>query len=91
MFKYVWIIMLIILGLLLIGYTAWCIYNLYDYYVEYCERYEIPITAKFMVTHIFEDFSYDHTLLIGFWVGIVAIILITIFGASLVAYFPIAE
>lgn len=91
MFKYVWIIMLIILGLLFIGYTAWCIYNLYDYYVEYCERYEIPITAEFMATHIFKDFPNDHAILSAIWSSIVAVILISIFVASLIAYFPVVE
>ncbi len=91
MFKYVWIIMLIILGLLFIGYTAWCIYNLYDYYVEYCERYEIPITTKFMVTHIFKDFPSDHAILLAIWTCIVLVILVTIFAASIAAYFPTVE
>lgn len=91
MFKYVWIIMLIILGLLLIGYTAWCIYCSYDYYVQFCERYKEPMTVGELVRHIGDDLFTDHLFLLSIWIVIILSILVLLFLSSLGAYCSKAE
>ena len=86
MFKYVWIIMLIILGLLFIGYTAWCIYCSYDYYVKYCKRYAESMTVRGFVKQIVNDSFIYHAFLLSIWIIIIISILGFLFLASLGAY-----
>lgn len=91
MFKYVWIIMLIILGLLLIGYTAWCIYDEYRCCVMYCERYEMPMDNRFTITYIVDDLFTYHMFLLSTWLVIILSILVVLFLSSLGAYCAKAE
>ena len=91
MFKYIWIIMLVISGLLFVGYTALCIYSAYIDYVKYCERYEIPVTPSRLVDEIFDDLTSYHPMLLMSWTLIICAILVTLFVLSLNAYLSKTE
>lgn len=91
MFRYIWIIMLVILGLLFVGYTILCIYSAYIDYVKYCERYSIPVTSSRLADEIFDDLQSYHPMLLMSWTLIIIAILLTLFVLSLNAYLPKTE
>ena len=74
MFKYVWIIMLIVMALLFIAYTVWCAFDVFtDYVIE-------------SVSDFLEQFLDEHTFVSEIWLAFLVVGLSALFIGSLVAW-----
>ncbi len=74
MFKYVWIIMIVVVIALFIAYTIWALYDTYEIY------------GFSTIADLIDDFSVDHTFLYSIWLAILLISFAGLFVASIVTW-----
>ena len=86
MFKYVWIIMLVIVAVIFIGYTIYAIYENYCMAVRWATRYEISHDIKWILSETLSNFRYIHYALCGVWIMILLSVIIGTFLFSLIEY-----
>ena len=89
MYKYLWIIMLVIVALIFVGYTIYCLYESYEYWKNYKQRLieeDYMRIVNFSLSDVAYDFWRDHTLLCFCWCLFILCVLAALFVDSLLAY-----
>ena len=87
MYKYLWIIMLVIAALIFVGYTIYCLYKSYKYWKDYKQRLlgeDIQISLS--LSTVAYDFWRDHALLCFWWCLFIICALAALFCDSLATY-----
>lgn len=89
MYKYLWIIMLVIAALIIVGYTIYCLYESYRYWKDYKQRLigeDYMRIVNISLSDVVHDFWRDHTLLCFWWCLFITCALAALFCDSLAAY-----
>lgn len=88
MYKYLWIIMLVIIALIFVGYTIYCLYESYKYWKHYKQRRLLgeDIVVNLSLSDVVYDFWRDHMLLCFWWCLFISSALAALFVDSLVTY-----
>ncbi len=88
MFKYVWIIMLVIVAVIFIGYTIYAIYDSYwmAVTVRQATRAERDYGIKQLLSETFEYFWLTHGIVCGVWIVILLSVISGTFLFSLIEY-----
>lgn len=83
MFKYVWIVMLVIPFILFVIYSAFSVYVAISDAIRLADAND---TIFDIIEDSFCNFIYDHDYIPGIWGIIFVLLFICLFGASLTAY-----
>ena len=86
MFKYVWIIMLVIAAVIFIGYTIYAIYDSYCDSIICVTRPGIEHDIKWILFKTLDNFRWRYDTLCGVWCVILVAIIFSIFAFSLYVY-----
>lgn len=86
MFKYVWIIMLVIAAVIFIGYTIYAIYDSYRESIEMATQTKMDHDIMWLLSETFENLWYGHFELCGVWIVFFMVTIGATFIFSLIAY-----
>lgn len=87
MYKYLWIIMLVIAALVFVGYTIYCIYESYKYWKHYKQRsLQEGIQVSLSLSDVAYDFWRHHISLCFWWCLLILSALTVLFLDSLFTY-----
>lgn len=90
MFKYLWIVMLVLLVGGFIGYTAVCMCRSLMDAIEYCnKKYKKEDISTFeIIEQAWSDFTCYNDVLCWVWVCILIVIAVVLFVTSLACFLP---
>ena len=86
MFKYVWIIMLVIAAVIFIGYTIYAIYDSCCEAIETATRTEMDPDIMWLLSETLDNFHWNHNTLCTWWIAIFLATIILTFYLSVVAF-----
>lgn len=90
MFKYLWIIMLVLIAVCFIGYTAGCLYKSLMEAIEYYDEVKKDVNISTLIDDTWTNFSCRHDILYVLWISIIIVAVIALFISSLVCYLPVS-
>lgn len=76
MFKYLWILILVLITTAFIAYTAYTVR-------DFCLKHKVEFEDW---GELFSKFDYEHGILLGIWCVIIAVAILFLFITSVVAY-----
>lgn len=86
MFKYVWIIMLVIAAIIFIGYTIYAIYESYCDAIKTATRTEMDPDIMWFLSETFDNLYWQHNTLCNWWISIFLATIILTFLFSVAAF-----
>lgn len=89
MFKYLWIVILVLLVGSFVGYTTVCIYKSYEDALDYFERRDMKdVSIVMIISRTWYEFTCSYDVLCGIWVCVFVVGVILLFVLSLCSYLP---
>lgn len=87
MFKYVWIIMLVIAAIIFIGYTIYAIYDSYQESIELATQTgKEDYDTEWLISETISNLWYSHYTVCSFWIAFFIITIAASFIFSVFAY-----
>lgn len=89
MFKYLWIVILVLIVGCFIVYTAVCMYKSLMEALDYFDRRDMKDVSIFeIISRTWEEFTCWYDTLCAVWFGIMIVTIVVLFVTSLACYIP---